>query len=107
MTDDVTEIQRRIAAARERRGQTYMGQVTDLEMGGRFAELPKATVTGTEPVPMVPQQPAGSPWKADPVGPEPPLGYNVDDQEPVGEVHERKVDDPGDAAAGIRLRRRI
>src|SRR5262245_32213719 len=35
---DVPEIVRRIAAARERRGRTYLGQTQDQDdMGGRFA----------------------------------------------------------------------
>jgi hypothetical protein len=50
---------------------------------GRFAE--GATVTGTDPAALYPRLPASSPWssQAQP-GPEPPLGFRVDDMEPVG-----------------------
>jgi hypothetical protein len=69
--------------------------------------LPKATVIGATATISYPQQTAGSPWKEEPIGQEPPLGYSVEDQEPVGELHERNAR-PGDVAAErIRLRRRI
>src|SRR5262245_55301495 len=90
--DDVPEIVRMIAAARERRGQTYLGQVQDLELGGRFAKVVKATVTGMEPTPEYPQQPTGSPWANEPSGTEPPLGVSIDAMEPVGEAHESSRD---------------
>jgi len=66
--DNETEIQRRIADARERRGKTYMGhsQIDLGDMvGGRYGILPKPSVTGTEPVPKMPEQPEGSPWAKD------------------------------------------
>jgi hypothetical protein len=70
-----------------RRGFTYYDHAlaqADLEAGGRFAAVNKATVT---PAPM-PALPEGSPWHADPVGQEPPIGYSIDEQPPVGEPHE-------------------
>ena len=36
-----------------------------------------------------PAQPATSLWHSEPVPTEPPLGYRIDEMEPVGEVHER------------------
>jgi hypothetical protein len=36
-------------------------------------------ITGSTEVAWVPPQPSSSPWSSDPVGPEPPLGYSVDD----------------------------
>jgi hypothetical protein len=53
------------------------------ELGGRFAALAKPIVTG---VPSYPQQPVSSPWSRDPVPPEPPLGYSVDEVPIVGEA---------------------
>jgi hypothetical protein len=53
--------------------------------GGRFARLTPAAVTGATPIPQVPRLPASSPWSSgDPVGPEPPLGLDVNAVEPVG-----------------------
>jgi len=70
-----------------RRGFSYhewTANQSDLEARGRFAAVNKATVT---PAPM-PALPEGSPWHADPVGQEGPLGYSIDEQPPVGEPHE-------------------
>jgi|SRR5262245_31450277 len=116
MTDDVTEIQRRIAAANERRGRTQHGYAQgslDDTSGGRFAELPKPSVIGATATIGYPQQPAGSPWKDDPVGQEPPidrsedgsvLGYRIDG----GPEEPSSVEDVGATRpSGIRLRRRI
>ena len=54
----------------------------EAELGGRWAK-PRPMMSG-----QVPMQPEGSPWSYDPVGPEPPLGYSVDEMEPVGSPHE-------------------
>ena len=60
------------------------------ERGGRYAagSGSKASVVGSSPV-SYPAQPIGSPWHSDPCPPEPPLGYSVDEMEPVGEMFER------------------
>ena len=61
----------------------------DDERGGRYAaEGSKRTVIGSSPV-AYPAQPATSPWHHDPCSPEPPLGYSVDEQDPVGEKFEQ------------------
>jgi hypothetical protein len=62
----------------------------DDERGGRYAagSGSKASVVGTSPI-SYPTQPAGSPWAKDDAPAEPPLGYSVDEQEPVGEMFER------------------
>ena len=52
---------------------------------GRFAE--GARVTGTDPAARYPRLPDSSPWNAE-RGVEPPLGYSVEEVEPVGEAHE-------------------
>jgi hypothetical protein len=63
----------------------------DDERGGRYAtEGSKQTVVGSSPI-AYPRQPENSPWHHDPCPPEPPLGYSVDEQEPVGEVFEREA----------------
>jgi hypothetical protein len=68
--------------------------------GGRFAAVNKTTVTGASPI-SYPRLPANSPSnQAVMVPDEGPLGFSVNDHEPVGEPHER-----GDAAeAGLRRR---
>ena len=48
------------------------------EAGGRFAKQSKATIIGSGPV-SYPTQPIDSPWGSDPVPPEEPLGYSIDD----------------------------
>jgi hypothetical protein len=89
--DDIPQSERRRILAEERRLRTYHGQAQasiDDERGGRFAYSGNTTtVTGASPV-SYPAQPAGSPWHHDPIGTEPPLGYSVDEQEPVGEPFE-------------------
>jgi hypothetical protein len=51
----------------------------DDEAGGRFAKLNRPAVVGASPVSQYPWQPEESPWAADPVGPEPPLGVDVNE----------------------------
>ena len=76
--------------AEERRLKTYMGHALDaeLEMGGRFAKVHTTTVTGASPI-SYPTQPTHSPWHSNPYPEEPPLGFSVDEMEPIGEPHER------------------
>jgi hypothetical protein len=59
----------------------------ELELGGRFKQLTPTSVTGVGPSP-IPQQPSNSPWHHDPVPMEEPLGFSVEDHDPVGEPHE-------------------
>jgi hypothetical protein len=68
----------------QRRTYLDIAQASALELGGRFAGArPQVTA-----VPVVPRLPASSPWASDPVPPEPPLGFSVDDLPVVGEPHE-------------------
>ena len=52
---------------------------------GRFTEHSTASVVGSTPVPQYPKGPA---WCAADQGLEPPLGYSVEDHEPVGRPFE-------------------
>jgi hypothetical protein len=70
------------------------------DRGGRFATLDKPAVTGSSPI-AYPNQPPGSPWHSDPCPPEPPLGYSVEEQEPVGEVFERQPPSTGTGSGGV------
>jgi hypothetical protein len=68
------------------RGSTFLDHArssADDELGGRFARHQPQTIIGATPLP---KYPAGSgPWSgADPVGQEPPLGFSVNDLEPMG-----------------------
>jgi hypothetical protein len=88
--DEISQAERRRIMAEARRGLTYMGRAiatADEDRGGRFAVEGKSTITGSAPI-SYPQMPEGNPWRSDPVPAEPPLGYSVEDQEPVGELHE-------------------
>jgi hypothetical protein len=90
--DDIPQSERRRIMLEERRGRTYQGHAivsADEDRGGRYANAGNSTtVVGARPI-SYPQQPATSPFACDPVGPEPPLGYAIDAQEPVGEMFER------------------
>jgi hypothetical protein len=90
--DDIPQSERRRIVAEERRIRTYHGQAQasiDEDRGGRFAYSGSSTsVVGSSPV-SYPAQPAHSPWHRDACPPEPPLGFSVDEMEPVGEIHER------------------
>jgi hypothetical protein len=49
------------------------------DAGGRFQKLTPTIVTGTASA-QVPKLPENSPWASpDPSGPEPPLGYSVEE----------------------------
>src|SRR6516165_12462708 len=62
---------------------TYLSH-THSELGGRFALTEHQTITGVVS-PSPPALPSNSPWHgADPVPDEPPLGYRIDQMDPVG-----------------------
>jgi hypothetical protein len=48
------------------------------DAAGRYAKLTPSTIVSGAPVPTYPSQPPNSPFAADPVGVEPPLGYEID-----------------------------
>src|SRR5262245_14630093 len=90
--DDIPQSERRRILAEERRLRTYHGHgqsAVDEDRGGRFAfSGSPTTVTGSSPI-SYPAQPENSPWRRDACPLEPPLGFSVDEMEPVGELHER------------------
>jgi hypothetical protein len=72
------------------RANTFAGraQAEADEIQGRWAQEHKATVIGSDGAPTYPQLPASSPWHdvVEPV--EPPLGFDVNAVEAVGEKFE-------------------
>jgi hypothetical protein len=72
---------------RLQRGSTYHSHTNiDEEAGGRFARQQPMLIVGAAPVPLYPGSvPA---WTQDRGPDEPPLGFSVDAQEPLGEPHE-------------------
>jgi hypothetical protein len=110
--DEISQAERRRIMADERRMRTYHGVAAsnvDDERGGRYAGSgSKQTVVGSSTV-SYPQQPENSPWRSDPCPPEPPLGYSVDELEPVGEMFERASTSaaPGAEASGGGVRPRF
>ena len=87
--------------AAEDRASTYFAQAQaeiGAELGGRFKHLSQTVVTG---VPQAPMQPQGSPWRCDPVGPEPPLGYDINALVPTGEPHEVQASIEHTASASV------
>jgi hypothetical protein len=56
-------------------------------VGGRWAMESKTKVVGSSPI-AYPRQPETSPWGSDLVGPEPSLGYSIEEHPAVGEPHE-------------------
>jgi hypothetical protein len=91
--DEISQSERRRVLANERRVlATYYGVAQtsiDDDRGGRFAVRSPTTVVGTSPI-NYPRLPENAPAnQAAIVGDEPPLGFSVNDIEPVGEIHER------------------
>jgi hypothetical protein len=92
---EISQAERRRILAEERRAKTYMGRTNldaELELGGRFSEVHSTTVVGSGPI-SYPQQPKGSPWHSEPVPNEAPLGFAIDQMEPVGEKFEVAASD--------------
>jgi hypothetical protein len=59
---------------------TYLSHTHDDIHQGRFAAIGRAQVVGAT---AVPQYPAAGPHQSDPCGPEPSLGYRIDDMAPL------------------------
>ena len=70
-------------------GSTFLAH-THNDVGGRFTAHERSTVIGSTPTPAS-AYPAGPNWTCDPVGPEMPLGYSIEDHEPVGQPHELRA----------------
>jgi hypothetical protein len=66
---------------------SQFGESEAREIEGRFAAREKANVVGTTEYPGLTYG-WGPNWSHDPVPPEPPLGFSVEDHEPVGEKFE-------------------
>jgi hypothetical protein len=85
MIDEPTQAEKRAVLRNDAlvRGAALadVAEVFNPQPGGRFAASAPTTTS-------IPRQPEGSPWAADPVPPEPPLGFSVDDLPIVGEPHE-------------------
>ena len=90
--DEISQAERRRILAEDRRARTYFSEAqanADLELGGRYAKVTTTTVVGAGPI-QYPRLPLTAPAnQAAMVGDEPPLGFSVNDIEPVGEIHER------------------
>jgi hypothetical protein len=86
VADEISQAERRRIIAWDRRSRTYFGQAqhTDDDLGGRYAKVHSTTITGSGPI-SYPDQPSTSPWHHDACPPEPPLGFSVEEMEPVGE----------------------
>jgi hypothetical protein len=82
--DEPTQAEKLAALHNDRllkRGVAYADVVDlydDSRPHGRFA------IGAQQPLTEYPRQPPNSPWHHDPVGLEPPLGYSVNEMEPVG-----------------------
>jgi hypothetical protein len=87
--NDASQAERKRVIENDRKVSTFMAHAAaniDDDRGGRYAAVGSSPrVTGASPI-SYPQQP--SPWHHDPVGLEPPLGFSVEDHDPVGEPHE-------------------
>jgi hypothetical protein len=91
--DEISQAERRRVLENDRRVlATYHGVAqtsVDDDRGGRYAKVITTTVIGASPI-NYPRQPGSSPAnQAALAGDEPPLGFSVNDIEPVGEIHER------------------
>jgi hypothetical protein len=99
MSDEISQREKRKILAEDReRISTYLSHAeasAQDDRGGRFSVRSPTTVTGTSPTHQYPRLPLTAPSnQMAQMPPEPSLGYSVNDQECVGEFHER-----GDAAA--------
>jgi hypothetical protein len=91
--DEISQAERRRVLANDRKVlATYHGVAqtsVDDDRGGRFSKVTTTTVIGTSRI-QYPRQPENSPAnQAALASDEPPLGFSVNDMEPVGEIHER------------------
>jgi hypothetical protein len=91
--DMFSQAERRRIIAEERRLSTYRAFAeanADLELGGRFAKLHPTSVVGASPNHQYPRQPLTSTANQAMMAgqTEAPLGFSVNDMEPVGEKHE-------------------
>jgi hypothetical protein len=86
---------------------TFAEAFADEDRGGRFKPETATHVIGTTPVPKYPELPASSPSHHDVVPDERPLGFSVEQMEPVGTAVEvqksidqlrKREDDPPEAA---------
>jgi hypothetical protein len=68
------------------RGDTFFGraQADADEQGGRFKRQMPVTVTGTTEVPIFPKLTSSSPFAGDPVPPEKPLGFSIEELPVIG-----------------------
>lgn len=91
---------RRVREEREREPTTMfaMAQAADLDGGGRYSGRERPAVTGAAPAPMLP----AASWQHDPTGPEPRLGFRVDDLpnllSPTGEWPQPAAEEQTDEA---------
>src|SRR5262249_39812388 len=102
--DEISQKVKREVLANDRKVMATYHSVAqsalDDERGGRYSGAgSKQTVVGTSPI-AYPQQPATSPWYHDACPPEPPLGIDINAQEPVGEVFERQGSPPSSSPDG-------
>jgi hypothetical protein len=118
--NDASQAQRRKVFENDRKVSTYFQRAqadADLELGGRYAKVTETTVTGAAPGPIYPKQPPNSPWASEPIGPEPPLGYDINAMDQDGGSTVDAVGVPtaaavepkpmAAAAVGSKLRRRF
>jgi hypothetical protein len=84
--------ERRKVIEEDRKASTYFAHAqadADLQLGGRFKAVHTTTFTGADPAVAVPRQPGTSPSNQFALMPEePPLGFSVEAQDPVGEKFE-------------------
>jgi len=89
--DQISQAEKRRILAEERFSsyRDHAEANADLELGGRFSKVTKTTIVGAAPI-SYPRLPLNSPAnQAAMTAQEPPLGYNINDQDCVGEVFER------------------
>jgi hypothetical protein len=85
--NDTSQAERRAALANDRRVSTYhQFKLPEEELGGRYRKLEPQTIVGSDN--PIPSYTRAAPWSATQLPDEPPLGWSVEDQMPVGEPHE-------------------
>lgn len=67
---------------------SFAAAFADEDRRGRFKPETATHVIGSTPIPKYPELPASSPSHHDVVPDEPPLGYSVDEMQPLGTAAE-------------------
>jgi hypothetical protein len=93
----------RVREQQREQGSTYLDQYHS-DLGGRYVQIQPENVIGSTAIPQYPQ--ASTPFQRDPVPPENPLGYRIDELErgsfsPAQKAPELRPEVQGETSAPV------